>query len=126
MTRSISDYRCPCCGLINISDKLIELDSKVIELIKFVPTISSACRCLKHNEKVGGGRNSSHLCEDPRDLGGKAKRCEAIDYATESSWRRARILDALVQLGIGRKGIGRDFIHWDIDPKKSSPVCWVY
>lgn len=122
MLRPLSEYRCRCgCGLLNISEELVKLDEDIIGILNFKPDINSACRCTKHNSspKVGGKENSSHLADNGRI-------CTAIDYTIRSSWERAVILEALVKLEIRRTGIGKDFIHWDIDPKKPFPLMWVY
>lgn len=122
MLRPLSDYRCRCgCGLLNISEELVKLDEDVIGIVGFKPDISSACRCAVHNrsKEVGGSETSSHVCD-------KEKKCTAIDYSIRSSWERAVILEALVELKIRRIGIGEDFLHWDRDPKKPFPLIWVY
>lgn len=122
MTRERNEYRCKCgCGLINIDEKLVEIDNQVIEKVGFKPDINSACRCTKHNSdpKVGGSETSSHLADNGRV-------CQAIDYSTPSSWRRAVITFALWELGIKRIGFGNDFLHFDIDLDKPYPCFWVY
>ena len=128
MARDRSEYKCPCCQLLNIDERAIEIDNKVIEKVGFKPDINSACRCAKHNSdpKVGGSSTSSHICEDPREKGEEAEKCEALDYSTPSSWRRAVIMIALVELKIKRIGWGSNFLHWDIDLKKPYPLFWVY
>jgi len=120
--RERSEYKCKCgCGLINIDERVIEIDNKVIEKVGFKPDINSACRCTKHNSdpKVGGSSTSSHLADDDRT-------CQAIDYSTPSSWRRGIITIALVELGIKRIGFADRFLHWDIDPQKPFPLIWLY
>jgi len=135
MARERSEYRCPCCGLVNIDEQVVEIDNKLIERVGFKPDLTSACRCKKHDEKVQNINKekglkttiySSHLCEDPKEKGEQAEKCEALDYATTTSWARAVILKTLFELEIQRIGIGKDFIHWDIDKNKPFPVCWVY
>jgi hypothetical protein len=105
--------------LVNIDEKLVEIDNKVIEKVGFKPDISSACRCVEHNKNVGGSENSSHLCD-------KEKKCLAIDYSIPSSWQRAVITIALVELGVKRIGFGDTFLHWDVDFSKAYPVFWLY
>jgi len=129
MLRPLSDYRCPCCQLLNISDELVKLDEDLIGIVGFKPDITRACNCFEYDKKIQEDRkekgltvalNSSHKCDD------KDEKCEALDYAIRSSWQRAVIIIALVELGIKRIGLGDDFLHWDIDPKKPSPVFWMY
>ena len=120
--RDRSEYKCKCgCGLINIDEKLVEIDNRVIEKCAFVPDINSACRCTKHNidPKVGGSDTSSHLADN-------GKICQAIDYSIPSNWRRAVVMIALVELGVKRIGWGSNFLHFDIDQQKPYPVFWLY
>lgn len=131
MIRPRSEYRCPCCNLINISEDLINLDNDVIGILGWMPPISSACRCKKYNasEKIKGKDNSAHICEDPKVKGEKAEKCEALDYGIEKkkdNWQRAVITITLVELGIKRIGFGDDLLHWDIDLKKPYPRFWIY
>lgn len=121
MQRDRSEYKCKCCGLLNMDERLVEIDNQVIEKVGFKPDIDSACRCTKHNSdpKVGGSDTSSHLADNGRI-------CQAIDYSIPSSWRRAVITFALRDLGVKRIGFGSNFLHWDIDPQKPFPLIWLY
>ena len=59
-------------------------------------------------------RNSSHL----KGL--------AADIAVTSSANRLIILESLLFVGFRRIGIGKGFIHVDLDRAKSQDVVWVY
>ena len=76
-------------------------------------TINSGFRTPAHNEKVGK-KDSSHL-----------KGC-AADIKCNDSRRRFIILDALLQVGFSRIGIGQTFIHVDSDFEKAQNVIWTY
>ena len=80
--------------------------------ISFV--INSAVRCPEHNEAVGGSTSSSHLPG------------YAVDVKANSSRLRHWVLKSLYVVDIGRIGIGRDFIHADVDPDKDPEVAWLY
>ncbi len=76
--------------------------------------INSGFRTPKHNEKVGGTENSSHL------------RGFAADIHATSSADRFKILSALIEVGFNRIGIAKTFIHVDADPRKTKDVIWTY
>jgi uncharacterized protein YcbK (DUF882 family) len=54
---------CSCCG----KGTLAIATFIVLEVVRVhfgVPvTINSACRCRMYNEKIGGSKNSKHLCD---------------------------------------------------------------
>ena len=76
--------------------------------------ITSGYRTPKHNKKVGGVANSSHL------------KGVACDIAVSDSQMRSKILTALIRVGFNRIGIAKNFIHVDIDKDKSINVIWTY
>tara|TARA_R100001015_G_C4536143_1_gene101247 strand:- start:154 stop:510 length:357 start_codon:yes stop_codon:yes gene_type:complete len=76
--------------------------------------INSGYRTPKHNKKVGGAENSSHL------------RGFAADIHAVSSAERFSILSALIQVGFNRIGVSNTFIHVDNDPIKTQNVIWTY
>lgn len=76
--------------------------------------INSGYRTPKHNKKVGGASQSSHL----KGL--------AVDIACNYSTDRFIIVNALLDAGINRIGIAKTFIHCDVDCDKHENVIWVY
>lgn len=76
--------------------------------------ITSGYRTKEHNSKVGGRIGSSHT----KGL--------AADIAYNGSRQRYIILNALMSVGITRLGIGKSFIHCDIDNLKDQDVIWLY
>ena len=50
----------------------------------------------------------------------------AADIEVKNSENRFRIVGALVSVGINRIGIGKDFIHCDIDENKKPNLIWTY
>lgn len=71
--------------------------------------VTSGYRTESHNKKVGGSPTSSHL------LG------LAADIACDSSTNRWKIVFALRDAGFKRIGIGKDFIHVDLDKRDFKP-----
>ena len=78
--------------------------------------INSGFRCEKHNKdpKVGGSDTSSHLIGLAADI-----KCEYSTY-------RFHLLNALLKAGFKRIGIGKTFIHVDLDEAKPQSVIWLY
>ena len=76
--------------------------------------INSGYRTKKHNQKVGGKSESSHLI-------GKA-----ADIAYTDSRQRWIIITALQDAGFNRLGIAKTFVHTDSDETKSPDVIWTY
>ena len=78
--------------------------------------INSGYRTPKHNKKVGGVKNSSHM-NIP---------CNAADIHIKDSKSRYLIVVSLLAQGFTRIGIGKNFIHVDGDTKKSQNLIWHY
>lgn len=76
--------------------------------------ISSGYRSKSHNNQVGGKKDSSHL----KGL--------AVDIKCSDNIQRFIIIKALLNVGINRIGIGKGFIHADVDLDKKSNVIWLY
>ena len=81
--------------------------------------ITSGFRTVEYNRELieqgySASRNSTHL------IG------LAADIRIQNSSERWIILDALLEVGITRIGIGNGFIHCDCDPMKENHVIWTY
>ncbi len=78
--------------------------------------ITSGMRCIEHNKDEGGSKTSSHLTGT------------AADIYCEDLMDRFLLLGAIMSgaSAIVRVGIGKDFIHVDMDPNKVPYVVWVY
>ena len=81
--------------------------------------ITSGFRTVDYNRELieqgfSASRNSSHL------IG------LAADIRVRNSSERWIILDALLEVGITRIGIGNGFIHADADPLKENHIIWTY
>ena len=77
--------------------------------------INSAYRSEEYNKKIGGAKNSSHC----KGL--------AVDISATTSEKRFKILEAAIHFGIERIGIGKSFIHIDIDDQdKTKQIAWMY
>jgi uncharacterized protein YcbK (DUF882 family) len=76
--------------------------------------INSGYRTQEWNMKVGGRFGSSH------------KKGLAADIAYNGSRERYLLVTALMQVGINRLGIGKSFVHCDVDKLKDKDVIWLY
>jgi len=77
--------------------------------------ITSDYRTPEENAAAGGAKNSAHL----RGL--------AVDIAVSNSRERFIFLRAAIVSGqFMRIGIGRNFIHLDVDKEKAQEVAWLY
>ncbi|QDP61075.1 MAG: putative peptidase M15 [Prokaryotic dsDNA virus sp.] len=76
--------------------------------------INSGYRTEKHNKKIGGVKDSSHM----KGL--------AVDVSITNSQDRFHFLKCCFQLGITRIGVANSFIHIDIDDEKPKKVIWTY
>lgn len=107
-------FACPCCG-VNFIDPRVEIMHREIEAeVGEEVKVTSGYRCAKHNREVGGSETSSHV----KGL--------AWDIECDASRLRFRIVGAAIRLGIMRIGIGKTFIHLDVDRQKAPRVIWLY
>lgn len=74
--------------------------------------VNSGYRTLKHNMKVGGVPDSSHL----RGL--------AADIKADTSHKKFMIIERALRLGCKRIGIYRNLVHVDLDESKPQMVIW--
>ena len=125
ISKHFSDYEfaCPCCGVCKVSEKfLIKLD-KLRGLLGRAVTITSGCRCVKHNADLRARGyhsvdGSAHTITDKQE-------CEAADIECASS-RSRRDLLILCHSIFNRVGVAQSFIHVDDDDGKDENVTWVY
>ena len=108
------EFACKCCGDLRISTELVILLDNIREALGMPLVVNSGYRCRLHNEEVGGSPSSSHL----KGL--------AVDLKVPTSRIRFLLLRALLSSGIERIGLGKDFIHVDLDPDKPPKVAWHY
>ncbi len=100
----------------NMDLDFVRMLDKAREMAGVPFKITSGYRTPKHNSKVKGVLDSSHM-NIP---------CNACDIAIKDSSTRYKIIDSLLKVGITRIGIGKNFIHCDTDKKKSQDLIWHY
>lgn len=103
----------PACSLSDMDEKLIECLDYARALCGFPFIINSAYRSKSYEVSVGRTGTSSHC----KGL--------AVDLRCDSDFKRLDMVKNLLRAGFRRIGIGKTFIHADIDSNK--PDCiWLY
>jgi hypothetical protein len=107
-------FACKCgCGFNEIDEKVVAIVD-VIQTVAPEAVVSSGCRCEKHNLEEGGKPSSAHL----RGL--------AADIACINSQVRYIVLRTLFNRNVRRIGIGKTFVHFDLDQELPQWVGWIY
>ena len=112
-----SEFACKCgCGYDIPDPELIRMLQTARDLYGKPITITSGCRCIKHNAVSGGTPNSAHI------------QGKAADIATPTGAVRYLLIKALLASGFGRIGINfkQRFVHADIDDTKPHPTIFSY
>ena len=116
----LSEFECKCgCGLNNFSHELAVTVDEMRGACGFPFKVRSACRCISHNKKEGGKRNSDHLAT-------KSKPSEGVDIQAINNYQRFKIIQEAIFRGIDRIGIGRTFIHLGIREGNPKERIWLY
>lgn len=98
-----SEFSCQCgCGFKAVDHELLDILENIRGHFSAPITINSACRCLQHNESVGGSANSQHLYAMAADI---------VVYGVSSS-----IVADYLEMNFINCGIGRydTFTHIDV------------
>lgn len=115
------EFTCKCEGLCGhpsvISLELVAKLEQIRDLIGMPISIISGSRCERYNRMVGGKMCSAHI---PK----KGISHAADVHCPDSNFRFAFLTAALPIFN--RIGIGKDFIHVDIDPELPPNAVWVY
>ncbi len=98
---------------VNMKRSTLEMLDKARKHAQTPFKITSGFRTKRHNKRVGGTDNSSHL------------KGYAVDIEALTNQKRESILRGLILAGFKRIGIAETFIHADNDPDKIRS-CWMY
>lgn len=102
------------CRMADMDERTLILLDSLREAAGVPLVLTSAFRTFDQNLYAGGAPNSAHL----KGL--------AVDIACNSSATRYAIIRACFSVGICRIGIGKNFIHVDIDESLPQNVIWNY
>lgn len=109
------DFQCKCgCKLNNMSRELLYLTAYLRHTIGIPFIITSGTRCKQHNKNIGSSDNSSHT----KGL--------AVDISITNSSDRFKLIKLALHIGINRIGLGKTFIHLDIDKSLPQNHMWNY
>ena len=101
-------------GNVEPDETLVQLLDEARSMAGVPFVLTSGIRGEDRNREVGGVEKSAHTTG------------HAADISAESSRERFLIVDALLQCGGSRIGIGSDFVHVDTDESKPQEVIWLY
>lgn len=130
---SRSEFKCKCgCGDDRISLELVEMlqearkwsTREARKTVRY--SIVSGIRCKAHNASVGSSKNSAHIPAKIVSGGEDEPMGHAVDLRAVTSGPRLYILAGLISVGFNRIGMGKNFIHADIDTRKPQNVLFHY
>lgn len=104
----------PSCTENDLHPELVELVRRAQHLAGFTFQINSGYRSKTWEYSKGRNGSSSHT----KGL--------AVDISACDSYARYKILLALGCVGVPRLGLGKTFIHADIDETKAHPILFHY
>jgi uncharacterized protein YcbK (DUF882 family) len=107
------EFACPCCGGLP-TEGFMNLIDKTRAMAQTPFVITSGFRCQKHNERVGGVKDSAHT------------KGVAVDIKVGASQARYRVIRGAIAAGFTRIGIAKTFIHIDCDLTLPQGVIWTY
>lgn len=113
----LDEFACSCgCGRHEgkMDDQFLFMLDDARGLCGIPFKITSGYRCPAYNKTVGGKKNSAHL----KGL--------AADLSVPNDEARILMVQALLDAGFERFGIGKNFIHADNSQTLASPRMWVY
>lgn len=102
------EFACKCgCGFDAVDVELLELITRIREHYNAPMTITSACRCEKHNKAVGGASASQHKL-------GKAVDFQIKGFTPQQVQAELNTFLPKDKYGLG---YGKTFTHLDIREK---------
>lgn len=104
----------PKCDLSDLNPRFVETLILAQRMCGIPFTITSAYRSQAY-ERTKGRKGSSSHCKGL-----------AVDVSTIDSHTRFKVLVGAVLAGVPRIGVGKRFLHLDIDETKSHPIIFHY
>lgn len=104
----------PSCSVDSLNPRLVELLVFAQKYAGFRFTITSGYRSQAYERSRGRKGSSSHC----KGL--------AVDVSAIDSHTRYKVVIACALAGICRIGIGKTFVHLDIDETKAHPIIFHY
>lgn len=107
-------YCVPACKVDDLNPVFVDSIIMAQKMAGFQFTITSAYRSQVYERSKGRKGSSSHC----KGL--------AVDVSTRDSHTRFKVLLAAAYSGIPRIGVGKTFLHLDIDETKAHPIIFHY
>ncbi len=99
----------------NMDPEFVAMLDRLRERVGVPLIVNSGYRTADYNAQLEGSVDgSAHT------------RGKAVDLAARSSRERLQIIAQALEIGIRRVGIGRTFVHLDLDHTKPQLVAWLY
>jgi uncharacterized protein YcbK (DUF882 family) len=109
------EFSCGCgCGENNMQPTFLWKLEQARELACIPFSINSGFRCQDHNEKVGGKPSSDHISG------------RGVDIKATTGREKFLIVNAGLNAGITRIGVGKNFIHLGDGHNNPKLVLWIY
>lgn len=112
------EFRCKCSRCSHTSPTmdptLISMLTDLRRMYRNPIYIESGYRCPEHNRDCGGVEDSAHV------------KCKAVDIKVATGTQRIKLMRYALMVGFKRVGIGKNFIHLDVDTSKPQDTCWTY
>lgn len=104
----------PSCKFEDLNSRFVEQLLFAQRYVGFQFTITSAFRSQAYEREKGRKGDSAHC----KGL--------AVDISTRDSHTRYKVVLACAMAGISRIGIGKNFVHVDVDETKAHPIIFHY
>lgn len=104
----------PSCSLQNMQQEFITLLDNLRDKVGIPIVLNSAYRTVAYEKSKGRSGNSAHT----RGL--------AVDIRCYNGATKQRLMDAARELGVTRFGVGKTFLHIDIDKTLPQNTTWGY
>lgn len=119
---TLDEFACPCCKQNAISPTLVALLDYARGEAGFAFKVNSGYRCEKHNEKIGGVKDSEHTKGLAADIHAPNPHMRA--QIIEKWFDALRVHNRVDSFLPTRIGIYDTFVHLGIDFYKPHPVIW--
>ena len=119
---SVAEMQCKCgCGICEIDPQFLVMLQFARDYYGKPMSISSGCRCHKHNKKVGGVADSEHTIQEDGYS-------HAADILYQDDRELYHIVKSLMMAGFTRIGINRKkkFVHADNSKRKPQEIIFFY
>lgn len=104
----------PSCSMSEMDDAFLRKLDEVREKAGIPLVLNCAYRSRAYDVSKGRSGNSSHT------------RGKGVDIRCNTSANRMKIVKAALECGIRRIGIGKTFVHLDMDSSLPQNVMWHY